>query len=75
MPQMNHLKKVEIDPETADRITLCTLRESIKYLKEDITTLKKKKKLQAHEKIDVADAIKDLAVLEGAYDYYGGNIY
>ena len=40
----NNNIKVEIDPDTADGITRCSLKQSIAYLREDIAALKKKKK-------------------------------
>jgi hypothetical protein len=65
---------VKIDHDTADRITVCTLRESIKTLKNNIDKLNQKKKLKKYEIRDLQDNIKCLAYLEGAYDYYGGNL-
>ncbi len=37
------MDKVEIDGDTADRIVVCSLRETINYLRNDIKYLKKKK--------------------------------
>jgi hypothetical protein len=65
---------VKIDYDTADRITVCTLKESINTLKENIDKLNQKKKLKNYEIRDLQDNIKWLAYLEGAYDYYGGTL-
>lgn len=66
--------KVEIDADTADRITLCTLKDSIELTKKNIKQLNKKKDLRNHEKEDLFDAINTLQALMVVYDYYGGNI-
>ena len=39
------MDKVEIDGDTADRIVVCSLKESIKYIKMDIARYKKQKQL------------------------------
>jgi hypothetical protein len=64
---------VEIDHVTADRITICNLKDSIETLKENIASLKGEKKLKNYQKIDLLDYLNTLSHLEGAYDYYGGN--
>jgi len=65
---------VEIDPDTADGITRCSLKQSIAYLREDITSLKKKKKKEYYQKHELGDLIITLDALEKVFDYYGGNI-
>ena len=68
------MDKVEIDGETADRIVICSLRESIKYARQDITKYKKRKnKLSNWEKEELADLVMHLTHLEAVYEYYGGN--
>jgi hypothetical protein len=70
----NNNIKVEIDPDTADGITRCSLKQSIAYLREDITSLKKKKKKEYYQKHELGDLIITLDALEKVFDYYGGNI-
>ena len=67
------MKKVEIDGDTADRIVVCSLKESIVYLKDDIKTLKRRKNLKDYEKQQLAQNIVDLEAMEKVFDYYGGN--
>ena len=66
------MEKIEIDGETADRIVICSLKETIQYLKEDIKKLKRKKKLEAYEKQQLAEDIIELDAVEKVYEYYGG---
>lgn len=66
--------KVEIDADTADGITRCSLKQSIAYLREDIAILKKKKKLEYYQKHELAELIVSLDAMEKVYDYYGGNL-
>lgn len=68
------MEKVEIDGETADRIVVCSLRETIQYVKQDIAKLSKKKKRKSYEQEDLDHCIKHLVHLEAVYEYYGGNI-
>ena len=70
------MKKInlQIDDETADRIVICTLRNSIQSLDEHIAQLKKnKKKLQKYQKTDLAQALIDRDALKQAHNYYGGD--
>jgi hypothetical protein len=64
--------KVEIDCETADRITVCSLKSSIDILKSHIAELRGYDNLKDYQKIDLADAIEDLKHLKATYRYYGG---
>lgn len=73
MPKEKLGPMVEIDYETADRIVVCSIRDSVKLLKEHITSLKRKKKLEAYEKKELAENIVDLDALEKVYEYYGGD--
>ena len=66
--------KIEIDYETADRIVVVSLRDSIQGLREDIKDLKKKKKLSQWEKMNLAEKSLSLDHLEKTFDYYGGNL-
>lgn len=68
------MEKVFIDPETADRIVICSLRETIKNMKIDIAAFKKKKYLQEYEKEDLDDMLKNIKHLEATYIYYGGHL-
>ena len=66
--------KVEIDPDTADGITRCSLKQSIAYLREDIAILKKKKKFEDYQTHELAELIVSLDAMEKVFDYYGGNV-
>ena len=66
--------KVEIDPDTADGITRCSLKQSIEYLREDIASLKKKKKIEDYQKRELAELVVALDAMEKVFDYYGGNL-
>lgn len=70
----NNNMKVEIDPDTADGITRCSLKQSIEYLREDITSLKKKKKIEDYQKRELAELIVTLDAMEKVFDYYGGDL-
>jgi hypothetical protein len=65
---------VVIDPDTADGITRCSLKQSIAYLREDITDLKKKKKTEYYQKHELGELIITLDAMEKVFDYYGGNL-
>jgi hypothetical protein len=68
------MDKVEIDGDTADRIVVCSLKETMKYLKEDITKYKKYKKLSNYQKEELTDLITHLHHIRAVYEYYGGNL-
>lgn len=67
------MHKVYIDDDTADSITVCSLRESIRVLKNSIAQLESIKRPSKVDKQDLEDCRKSLAALEIAFDYYGGN--
>ena len=66
--------KVEIDADTADGITRCSLKQSIAYIREDIAILKKKKKLEYYQKHELGELIIILDAIEKTFDYYGGDL-
>lgn len=68
------MDKIEIDGDTADRIVVCSLKDSILGLREDIKKLKNKKCLSNWEKMCLAEAFSSLDHLEKTFDYYGGNL-
>ncbi len=70
----NNNMNVEIDPDTADGIVRCSLKQTIEYLREDIAEYKKKKKLQDYQKRGLAELIVSLDAIEKTFDYYGGNL-
>ncbi len=70
----NNNMNVEIDPETADGIVRASLNQTIEYLREDITVLKKTRKLQDYQKRDLAELVVALNAMEEVFDYYGGNL-
>ena len=51
---------VQIDYDTADRIIVCTLKDSMNNLKREIKNLRSKKNLWPHQKEDLEYYIKDL---------------
>jgi hypothetical protein len=65
---------VEIDPETADGIVRASVKQTIEYLREDITVLKKTKKREDYQKRELAELIVSLNAMEEVFDYYGGNL-
>jgi hypothetical protein len=65
---------VVIDPETADGVVRASVKESIKYLREDIAALKKVRKVKDYQKRDLAEQIRILDAMEEVFDYYGGNL-
>lgn len=68
------MDKVEIDGETADRIVICSLRETAKYLRQDIIKYKKYKKLSNYQKEELIDLIRNLSHIRAVYEYYGGHL-
>lgn len=62
-------KKLEIDYETADRITLLTLKDHLSYLKKE---LKEHKKGSWMHEEDVAYNFILIDALEKIVKYYGG---
>lgn len=71
------MKKVEIDADTADRIVVCSLEDSIQGIKDSIKELKKnlqKNKKDEYTKQELMDCMFFLDALEKTYEYYGGNL-
>jgi hypothetical protein len=64
------IKGLEIDFETADRITLLSLQDQRKFLKKDLEDHKKGKYLHPEDVIRHAEIITALELLIG---YYGGH--
>lgn len=64
-------KQLEIDYETADRITLLTLKDQRKYLKKELDDFKEGHYLHPE---DVANNIKLIAALDVIIPYYGGTV-
>jgi len=62
-------KKLEIDFETADRITLLTLKEQRKYLKKELAAFKKGEYLHPE---DVVNNTRMVQALDTVIKYYGG---
>lgn len=61
--------KLEIDAETADRITVISLKDHRKYLKKELADWKKGQYLHSE---DVAGNIKLIAAMDLIIKYYGG---
>ena len=61
--------KLEIDFETADRITVITLKEQRKYLKKELARFKKGEYLHPE---DVANNTRLIEALDLVIKYYGG---
>ena len=68
------MNKVEIDGDTADRIVVCSLKDTMQYLKKDIVKLKKNKKLTNYQKEELADMVMCLHHIKAVYEYYGGHL-
>lgn len=73
MPKEKLGPMVEIDYETADRIVVCSIKESIKVMQDETNRLKRKKKLEDYEKRDLAENIIDIEALKRVYSFYGGD--
>jgi len=61
-----------IDYDTADRITLLTMKDQLKYLRKELFAFKHHGKYLHPE--DIANNIKILAALEVLIPYYGGSV-
>jgi hypothetical protein len=66
---MNKTKQLTIDFETAERITVISLKDSRAYLKKEIKNFKKGEYLHPE---DVADNIKLIEAMDLVIKYYGG---
>ena len=62
-------KKLEIDFETADRITVLTLKEQRKYLKKELADFKKGDYLHPE---DVVNNTRVIQALDLVIKHYGG---
>ncbi len=62
-------KGLEIDYDTADRITLLALQDQLKYLRKELEDFEDGKWLHPE---DVTNNIKIIAALELLIPYYGG---
>jgi hypothetical protein len=60
-----------IDYDTADRITLLTMHDQLKYLRKELEDFKEGKYLHPE---DVTNNIKLIAALELLIPYYGGTV-
>jgi len=60
---------LEIDYDTADRITMLVMKEQLKYLRKELEDFKDGKWLHPE---DVANNTKIIAALELLIPYYGG---
>jgi hypothetical protein len=61
-------KKLEIDFETADRITVLTLKEQRRYLKKELADFKKGEYLHPE---DVVNNTRLVQALDDVIKYYG----
>jgi len=61
--------KLEIDFETADRITLISLKDQRAYLKKELSQFKKGKYLHPE---DVGNNVQLIAAMDLIIKYYGG---
>jgi hypothetical protein len=62
-------KKLEIDFETADRITVITLKEQRRYLKKELAAFKKGEYLHPD---DVVNNTRVVQALDTVIKHYGG---
>lgn len=62
---------LEIDYDTADKITLLTMQDQLKYLRKELEDFKEGKWLHPE---DVTNNIKLIAALELLIPYYGGTV-
>lgn len=72
---MSKKEGLTIDWETADRITVSCLTDSLKYVKKDVKMLEKamkKGELGAAQKIDYTYNVELKMALERVLKYYGG---
>lgn len=65
---------LELDDEVTDAMVCATIKEHMKYLKKNIKELKKKKKLESHQQLDLGHDVSMLASMEEVYGYFGGNL-
>ena len=66
--------QVTLDDEAADRIVICSLRESIDTLEHSINKIARRKKLTPYDRMVLVEEMDDLCALQKVYNYYGGNL-
>jgi len=66
--------QLTLDDEAADRIVICSLRESIDTLERSINKITSRKKLTAYDRMALVEEMDDLSALQKVYNYYGGNL-
>lgn len=66
--------KIELNDEAIEDIVCATLKEHMKYLKKNIKELKKQKKLETFQQLDLGHDVSMLAAMEEVYNYFGGNL-
>ena len=66
--------KIELDYDVADGITLLSLVDAYKLMKEDTERLKRLEHLQSHQAADLEYNRKMLKHLEQVIKYYGGDV-
>jgi len=65
---------IEVDCETADKIIIQGLRESIECIKLDIDRLSAQRTLRPFEEEDLDYCTNMLNHLEAVYNYFGGDL-
>jgi hypothetical protein len=68
--------KLEIDGDTADRIVVCSLKDSIRSIKDSMKAYRKdlrKNGKDNHAKLELGECMRFLDAMETVYEYYGGN--
>ena len=66
------MKKVTIDGDTADSITLASLEDHMKYLSSDIKKLERNKNRKEYQTDELNDNIAIHNAMKKVYEYYGG---
>jgi hypothetical protein len=65
--------RLELDDEVTDAIVVATLKEHIKYAKDTVKKLKKKKKLEQYEQQDLGYNVHLLEAMETVNRYFGSD--
>lgn len=63
---------IEIDGDTADRIVVCSLKDSLDTLRRGIALLRRKRKLDEWEQRELDEQLADMDFLKRTLEYYGG---
>lgn len=69
--------KLEIDGDTADRIVVCSLKDSIRHIKNSMKAYRKdlrKDGKDSHAKLELGECMRYLDAFEIVHEYYGGNL-